>query len=94
MNMNNDRRQKLMELLDSQDTVMLEWVEPWPARGPKENKLDAHITIKATVRDCINLQRETDRKEGRITMDDDLQKLDQFIVVNFARVVWPNVFNI
>ena len=81
----------LVGLLESRHTAMLEWVEPWPACGPKGNTLDAHVTLRATVHDCINLQRAADGQAGRPTMGDDEQRLDEFMVVHWATVVQPNI---
>lgn len=75
------------ELLAERNKIKLEWLEPWPACGKKGNKLDAHVAIRATVQDCINLQRETDRKNGRPIMRDDKERLLDFIVVYWAREV-------
>lgn len=87
---NGDSLQRLVGLLESRHTAMLEWVEPWPACGPEGNTLDAYITLRASVHDCINLQRAADRQSGRPTMGDDARRLDEFMVVQWATVVQPN----
>jgi len=87
----NCKLERLGGLLETRHTAMLEWVEPWPACGPEGNTLDAHITLRATVHDCINLQRASDRHAGRPTMGEDARRLDEFIGVNWATVVQSNV---
>ena len=81
----------IVELLESRHTAMLEWVEPRPACGPEGNTLDAYITLRATVHDCINLHRAVDKHAGRPTMGDDARRLDEFMVVHWATVVQPNM---
>lgn len=77
----------LTQLLKAQHAVMLEWVEPWPACGPEGNAVDAHVRLKATVHDCINLQRAADKQAGRPTTDDDDERrLGDFIAVHWATV--------
>lgn len=84
---NGESLQRLVGLLESRHTAMLEWVEPWPACGPEGHTVDAHITLRASVHDCINLQRAADRQAGRPTIGDDARRLDEFMVVNWATVV-------
>jgi hypothetical protein len=77
----------LAQLLEARHTAMLEWAEPWPACGPEGNALDAHVRLRATVHDCINLQRAADKQAGRPTMGDDERRLGDFIAVHWATVV-------
>lgn len=74
-------------LLESRHTVMLEWIGPWPACGPEGNIVNAMVTMRATVHDCINLQRAVDKREGRPTIGDDASRLEEFMVINWATVV-------
>lgn len=56
------------ELLEGRHEIKLEWAEPWPACGPEGNDLDAHITISATVHDCVNTARliaQSPRSQGQ-----------------------------
>jgi hypothetical protein len=78
---------EIQKLLESRHTTMLEWKEPWPACGPEGNKLDAHITLRASVHDCINLQRAADQQAGRTTEGKDLERLEDFILVHWADIV-------
>ena len=73
------------ELLKLRHTAMLEWVEPWPACGPQGNTLDAHITLRATVHDCINLQRGAEKHAGHPAVGDDAHLLEEFMAVHWAR---------
>ena len=74
------------ELLEARHTAHLTWCEPWPACGPEGNELHAHVTMRATVHDCINLQRQAAKTMGRPTMGDDLNHLLDFIATNWAQV--------
>ena len=74
------------KLLESRHTEMIEWFEPWQACGPDGNRVDAHITLRASVHDCINLQRECDRQKGEVATDD-AERLKDFISVHWASVV-------
>lgn len=74
-------------LLERRHVAVLEWCEPWPACGPEGNDLDAHVTLRATVHDCINLQRRVARSSGRPTVGDDENHLLDFMAVHTARVV-------
>jgi len=80
----------LSALLESRHQTMLQWCEPRPACGPEGNDLDAHITLRATIHDCINLQRRAAKSEGRPTMGDDKNHLLDFIAIHWARVVERN----
>jgi hypothetical protein len=75
---------ELTRLLENRHTAVLEWVEPWPACGPEGDALDAHVTLRASVHDCVNLQRQSDMRNGLPTSGDDLRRLDEFIVVHWA----------
>jgi len=74
-------------LLESRHEKSLTWVEPWPACGPEGNALDAYITLKATVHDCINLQRMAAKEAGRPTMGGDAEHLIDFMATHWAAVV-------
>jgi hypothetical protein len=80
----------LFALLESRHETMLQWCEPRPACGPEGNDLDAHIILRATVHDCINLQRLSAKAAGRPTMGDDGNHLFDFMAIHWARVVEAN----
>lgn len=77
---------ELSDLLERRHEAQLEWCEPWLACGPEGNDLDAHVTLRATVHDCINMQRRAAREAGRQTMGDDANHLLDFMAVHWASV--------
>lgn len=77
----------LMKWLENRHQVILEWGEPWPASGPEGNDLDAHVTLRATVHDCINLSRAVARSKGLPTQGNDAEFLLDFIAVHWAEPV-------
>lgn len=74
-------------LLERRHVAQLEWQEPRPACGPEGNPLDAHLTLRASVHDCINLQRLAALKAGRPTLGDDANHLLDFVASHWAKVV-------
>ena len=74
----------LEEMLENRHTTLLEWGEPWPATGPEGNDLSAHITLRATVHDCVNLRRHIAMLHGDPTMGNDDGFLADFIAVHWA----------
>ena len=77
---------ELKELLENKDDIYLEFVEPWPAFDSVFDEVDAHIILRATVADCINIQRFANKTNNRQIRFSDEELLDQFIVVNWATV--------
>lgn len=75
------------DLLESRHTTFLSWHEPWPACGPEGNELDAHVELRATVHDCINMQRAWEKSKDFPTDGDDGRRLEDFMAVNWAVVV-------
>ena len=80
----------LFALLESRHETLLQWCEPWSACGPEGNDLNAHIILRATVHDCINMQRRVAKAAGRSTMGDDRNHLLDFMAIHWARVVEEN----
>lgn len=80
----------LFALLESRHETMLQWCEPWPACGPEGNDLDAHIILRATIHDCINIQRRVAKAAGQQTMGDDANHLLDFMAIHWAQVVEAN----
>lgn len=76
-----------IKLLEDRHVTYLEWNEQREATGPGGNNLDAHIIIRATVHDCINLQRRVAKFNNLPTMGNDMQFLDEFMNVNWVRVI-------
>ena len=77
------------EMLETRHATLLKWGEPWPACGPEGNELDAYVELRATVHDCINLQRLLARNAGRPTMGDDENHLLDFMAIHWASIVKP-----
>lgn len=80
----------LFALLESRHETLLQWCDPWPACGPEGNDLDAHVILRATVHDCINMQRRVAKAAGRPTMGDDGNHLLDFMAIHCTRVVDAN----
>lgn len=78
------------DLLEHRHTYELEWHETWPATGPEGNDVYAAITLRATVHDCINLERSVAKAQGRPTMGNDSEFLQDFALVHWASVVNHN----
>lgn len=78
----------LIEMLEQRHTLFLEWSEPREARSADGVSLEAHLTCRATVHDCVNMARlarfQYDLASGP-GMDEDL--LNDFISVHWASVV-------
>jgi hypothetical protein len=89
MNPNNDPTD-LSALLEKRHEMFLEWFEPWTACDPEGNDVDAYVTCRASVHDCINLSRLAARQAGRPTMGDDEAHLLSFMTIHWARVVDEN----
>jgi hypothetical protein len=78
------------EMLEQRHTLKLLWVEPWKACGPEGNELDAHLELRATVHDCINMSRAAAKQAGRPTMGEDERHLLDFMAVHWATPDLPN----
>ena len=72
------------EMLEQRHTLRLLWAEPWQACGPEGNELNAHLELRATVHDCINMSRAAAKQAGRPTMGKDEQHLLDFMAVHRA----------
>lgn len=79
-------RPTLEQLLEQRHTIMLEWEDPCKACGPEGNPLDAHVTHRASVHDCVNMMREVARRVGRATRGQDLDFLTDFLAMHWAEV--------
>lgn len=77
----------LTRMLENRHEVYLKWVEPWPACGPEGNDLSAHVEIRATVHDCINMERNLARASGRETAGNDRDRLLDFMAVHWATCI-------
>ena len=74
------------EMLESRHTTHLTWYEPWSAAGPEGNDLLAHVTLSATVDDCINMSRAAARGNNHPTSGRDRDFLLDFILTHWAEV--------
>jgi hypothetical protein len=75
------------EMLECRHELKLAWCEPWEACGPEGNRLDAHIELRATVHDCVNMARLAAKAQGFPTMGNDANHLLDFIAVHWAEPV-------
>lgn len=73
--------------MEARHTMSMQWREPLPACGPEGNLLDAHVTLRATIHDCVNMQRLVAQSAGRPTVGNDGQHLFDFMASKWARVV-------
>ena len=86
----NDPREPLPSvdaMLEARHRMKLGWVEPWPACGPEGNDIYAHLEVRATVHDCVSLQRAAVRQRGGDTMGNDARHLLDFMAVHWATLV-------
>jgi hypothetical protein len=79
------------EMLEQRHTLKLLWVEPWKACGPEGNELYAHLELRATVHDCVNMSRAAAKQAGRPTMGEDERHLLDFMAVHWATPDLSNV---
>ena len=84
--MGNLTRKTINELLENRFGTMLEWTEPWKAYGPEGNEVCARVVVSASVHDCINLHRASDKQKGLSTIGEDARRLDEFMCVHWATV--------
>ena len=80
-------RDVVARLIEGRHAIWLEWNEPWPATAPQGDVIDAHVKIRATVHDCINLARSVAKAAGRPTMGQDEEFLLDFIAIHWASEV-------
>lgn len=72
------------EMLEQRHSLKLIWAEPWQARGPDGAELSAHLELRATVHDCINMQRAAAKPSGLTESSDDETYLLDFMAVHWA----------
>lgn len=73
----------LRELLENRHDIYLKWVEPTVGKSVDSNIVTVHLTLEASVHDCINKYRY-DHQCGAMK---DCVALSEFIVVNWATCV-------
>lgn len=79
-----------MDMLETRHETKLAWDDPWEACGPEGNELTAHVEHRATVHDCINIERRHAKLRGQPTSGNDAGFLSDFMAVNRARVIPAN----
>ncbi|TXH17009.1 MAG: hypothetical protein E6R03_04620 [Hyphomicrobiaceae bacterium] len=77
----------VLEMLEHRHEWKLMWVEPWQACGPEGNDLNAHVELRATIHDCINMSRMVRKAHGHPTAGDDAGMLLDFMAVHWAELV-------
>ena len=78
---------KLEDALEERHTTWVMWKEPWPACGPEGNDLSAHVTMKMTVHDAVNVARHRAKSHG-VT---DLVGNDHDFLLDFMAVHWAEL---
>lgn len=82
------------ELLERRHEIKLSWVEPWPACGPEGNEdVYACVEMRATLHDCINLQRAAykhnkEKHDGVPLVEGELIGKDYEFLLDFIAVHW------
>lgn len=71
-------------LLENKHNIYLYWDEPRPSCNPEGYDLTACITLKATVHDCINMQRLMAKNQGRPANGSDGNLLKEFMLINYV----------
>lgn len=99
--MMNDK--ELKELVDKKWDVELEWCEPWAGVDAFGNMTNTHVTMSATVADCIRMTRysryQTFKKESSdkdaFNKTETLLKVttipDEELLYDFIVVNWAEV---
>lgn len=70
------------DLLENRHDTWLEWEEIRQACGPEGNPVVVVITIRTTVHNCVNLQRQAVKEKGINPMMEDQCRLQEFIAEN------------
>lgn len=78
---------KPQEMLEKRHELKLMWCEPWPACGPEGNELSSYVELRATVHDCINMQRLASKQMGCSTMGEDERHLLDYMAIHWATLV-------
>jgi hypothetical protein len=81
-----ESKDEVNDWLESRHTKYVTWVEPWAACGPEGNELNAHVILRATIHDCINMRRLVAKAEGHSPMGGDRDRLLDFMAIHWAEV--------
>ena len=77
----------MAQILENRFALLVEWSETWSARGPTGNPLSANVILRATVHDCINIQRAVAYQQNKPTIGNDANFLYAFMVNHQASIV-------
>ena len=78
----------IKKAMENQDSVFLEWVEPWPALNEDGTEKTACMWLRASVRDCIAMHRHYVKSMNRPDIQyTDERHLEDFLVVHWATIV-------
>ena len=69
--------------------IQLEWVEPWEGRDASGKSVFTHIILRATVTDCICMQRKKSNDLRPSVLYSDEELLSDFVAINWANEVSP-----
>lgn len=75
------------ELIEAMHEKCLEWTELRPACSADGGQLGSYITLRATINDCINMQRLSARRVGQPVTGNDGNYLSDFMVTHQAYVI-------
>ena len=75
------------DMLEHRKTLRLRWFEPWPGLSRSRKPVDAHVTISATIDDCVNMQRMSEAKSHPKQRSKDKELLFHFIATRYAELV-------
>jgi hypothetical protein len=79
----------LEKILAERQNLKLSWGEPWPAVKPDGSDGDAHVTLTASVDDCIALARYIHIHHAKkIPLE---QLTDEMLLGDFLAVHWATV---
>jgi hypothetical protein len=70
--------------------AILEWVEIMPGCNPDGSPVDVVVTMRASAKDCVALQRYEAKQCGAPTDRDDKEYLIEFMPIKWAGVVFAN----
>lgn len=77
------------KILAERQNLKLSWSEPWPASKEDGSDSDAHVTLTASVDDCIAMARYVHmRSVKNIPLE---QLTDEVLLGDFIAVHWATV---
>jgi hypothetical protein len=79
----------LEQILERREDLRLSWCEPWPASASDGAETHAHVTLTATVDDCIAMARYVHLAREKPLPTEDLT--DEVLLGDFVAVHWATV---